>query len=208
MQVAIVNYGMGNLRSVANAIDAVGGAYRIADSVTDLDDATHIILPGVGAFGEAMARLKAAGFVEALAERVLRDKVPFLGICLGMQLLATRSFEHGEHDGLGWIAGEVRPIAASEGLRVPHMGWNVAHVVRDSPLFRSLPPTQTFYFVHSFHHVPADPARVLADTEYGDRLAAVIGQDHIFGTQFHPEKSQKSGLLLLRNFLDLGNYPC
>jgi glutamine amidotransferase len=196
---------MGNLRSVANAIDAVGGSCVVAGKPADLRGASHVILPGVGAFGEAIARLRAAGFVEALGELVLDREVPFLGICLGMQLMATRSFEHGEHQGLDWIAGEVRPIRTTAELRVPHMGWNGIHVAHSSPLLQGVAKDATFYYVHSFHHVPADVATVVAHSDYGGPVTAVIAKGHLFGTQFHPEKSQRPGLTLLRNFLALAS---
>jgi glutamine amidotransferase len=205
MKVAIVNYGMGNLRSVANAIEAVGGVQQIVDDPASLRSATHIILPGVGAFGEAMNRLRAAGFVDALEELVLGRRLPFLGICLGMQLLATRGFEHGDHQGLGWIAGEVRPLETSAEVRVPHMGWNGLEIVRGSPLLDGIGRDATFYFVHSFHHVPTAKEHVIAQTDHGGPVTAVVQRENIFGTQFHPEKSQQPGLTLLKNFLSFAS---
>ena len=205
MKVAIVNYGMGNLRSVANAIEAVGGAQQIVDDPASLRSATHIILPGVGAFGEAMTRLRTAGFVDALEELVLGRRLPFLGICLGMQLLATRGFEHGDHQGLGWIAGEVRPLETSADVRVPHMGWNGLEIARGSPLLDGVGRDATFYFVHSFQHVPMAEEHVIARTDHGGPVTAVVQKENIFGTQFHPEKSQRPGLILLKNFLSLAS---
>jgi imidazole glycerol-phosphate synthase subunit HisH len=206
LSVAIINYGMGNVRSVFNAVRAVGATPELISRPADLATAERIILPGVGAFGEAMTRLRALGFVGALEEAVLGRKRPILGICLGMQLLATRGYEHGLNDGLGWIAGEVRELAPAGDLRVPHMGWNTLQPRTESPLFTELPPQPDCYFVHSFQFVVADPASAIADVEYGGAVVAVVSKDHIFGTQFHPEKSHRAGLALLRNFIRYA--PC
>jgi imidazole glycerol-phosphate synthase subunit HisH len=203
--IQIVDYGMGNLRSVLNALEALGAEARISSSAADLRAAERIVLPGVGAFGEAMARLREAGLVEPLREEVLARGKPFLGICLGMQLLADRGFEHGEHDGLGFIPGEVRRIVPSGAeLRVPHIGWNAATARASSPLFREL-KDPAFYFVHSFHFVPRDRAHASATSDYGGELVVAVERERVFGVQFHPEKSHKAGLRLLRNFLEL---PC
>ena len=202
----IVDYGMGNLRSVANALEAVGAAARVSHSPEDVVAADRVVLPGVGAFGEAMSRLRRTGLADALAEAVLVRKRPFLGICLGMQVLATRGLEHGCHEGLGWIEGEVQPIQPSDpALRVPHVGWNTVAVRRASPLFLDLPPDPTFYFVHGYHFAASDPSTIAGTCSYGGDMAAVIERAHIFGTQFHPEKSHHAGLLLLKNFVQL---PC
>ncbi len=208
MSVAIVNYGMGNLRSVFNAVQAIGGTPVLVDRPEDLADADRIILPGVGAFGEAMKRLHARGFVPALERAVLHDGRPFLGICLGMQLLATRGFEHGENAGLGWITGEVRALEPACDLRVPHMGWNAIAVQTQVPLLTDLPAQPAFYFVHSFHFVTEDPAAAVAVADYGGPVTSVVAKDHIFGTQFHPEKSHKVGLALLKNFLAYQRAAC
>jgi glutamine amidotransferase len=208
LSVSIINYGMGNLRSVVNAVRAVGGTPQLVSRAEDLAAAERIILPGVGAFGEAMTRLRALGFVAALEQAVFDRKRPMLGICLGMQLLATRGYEHGQNDGLGWIAGEVRELAPAGGLRVPHMGWNTLQPRASSPLFTELPPQPDCYFVHSFQFVVADPASAIAEVDYGGAVVAVVAKDHIFGTQFHPEKSHRAGLALLRNFLRYAGEPC
>lgn len=203
MRVAIINYGMGNLTSVSNAVAALGATPTLASDRCGLEAADRLILPGVGAFGEAMDRLRSLGLIEPLAGHVLGTRKPILGICLGMQLLASSSLEHGQHAGLGWIEGEVRPIPSADGLRIPHVGWNAVRIVHQSPLVANLSGEPTFYFVHSYHFVPVDRGVVLGETDYGQPLAAIVGKDNIFGTQFHPEKSQGAGLALLKSFLAL-----
>jgi glutamine amidotransferase len=199
--VLIVNYGMGNLRSVANALEALGAPATISDDPGAAAAADRIVLPGVGAFGEAMERLRPR-WLAALEVEVRERRKPFLGICLGMQLLADVSFEHGEHRGFGWIPGQVRRLTPSDAaLRVPHVGWNVVRGAGPSALLEGVPSDPTFYFVHSYAFAPSEPAVGVGVTEYGGDFVSVVEQGHIFGTQFHPEKSQKSGLQLLRNFL-------
>lgn len=202
----IVDYGMGNLRSVANAFEFQGCRVHITSSAAELRSAERIVLPGVGAFGEAMEKLRNRELIPVLEDAVLHRHVPFLGICLGMQLLAERGLEHGDHSGLGWIGGTVNPITPSEpNLRVPHVGWNVVQPKSTSILFRDMPAEPTFYFVHSFHLAPTDPRSIAATCHYGEELVVAIERENIFGTQFHPEKSHKSGLRLLNNFL---SYRC
>lgn len=204
----IVDYGMGNLASVANAFAAVGAASLVTSRPSDLASATRVVLPGVGAFGEAMRRLREGGLIEPLREAVLTRRTPFLGICLGMQLLAERSEEHGKHEGLGWIGGAVTRLEPGDDqLRIPHVGWNVVHAARPSVLFDGLPAEPTFYFVHSYHLLTTDPAATVGVCQYGGDVTAAVARDHIFGTQFHPEKSQRRGLALLRNFLAVA-VPC
>ena len=206
--ICIVDYGMGNLQSVANALEAIGAKAQISSDPAVLRAADKLILPGVGAFGEAMARLRERDLINPLDEEVKELHKPILGICLGMQLLADVSFEHGEHRGLGWIPGEVRRIDAAgprthEGhaLRVPHIGWSAVVTHGRSALLEKMPPEPTFYFVHSFQLVAKDPAVVTGTCDYGGPLTAVVEHGHVLGTQFHPEKSQKAGLQLLRNFV-------
>jgi len=210
MTVAIIDYGSGNLRSAAKAFEyAAAEAGRdttvmVTASAADLDKATHIVLPGVGAFADCMNGLQAVpGMIEALERHVLTDGKPFLGICVGMQLLAERGLEHGVYDGLGWIAGEVRLLnPADPALKIPHMGWN--DLKFDSarhPLLAGIPAGGDAYFVHSYYLVPADETHVLAEVDYGGPIAAVVGRDNIAGTQFHPEKSQAVGLKFIGNFL-------
>ena len=201
MKVSIIDYGMGNLASVANAIVTAGGCPVRTTDPDDLASASRVILPGVGAFPDGMARLTAGGWIPALAAVRERD-VPVLGICLGMQLLATTGTEHGEHAGLGWLPGRVERLRPSDpAARVPHMGWNTvtvmggdlfAGVARDDP---------TFYFVHSYALVPDDPGIVTATADHGGPFVAAAQLGNVHATQFHPEKSQRDGLALLAAFV-------
>jgi len=209
MSVAIIDYGSGNLRSAAKAFEraALDAGLDMPVAVTSdpeaLNGASHIVLPGVGAFGdcrEGLGRLPGMG--EALEQAVIRNTKPFLGICVGMQLMASAGFEHGEHEGLGWIAGEVGPLEPIDAsLKIPHMGWNELDIKRDHPFFDGVQAGAHAYFVHSFQFRAKDAAHVLATAEYGGEVAAVIGRDNLLGTQFHPEKSQRTGLKLITNFL-------
>jgi glutamine amidotransferase len=210
MDVAIIDYGSGNLRSAAKAIERAAVESHVTARVTVTDHAEavaaadRIVLPGVGAFAECMRGLSGLpGMVDALEEAVLRRAKPFLGICVGMQLMATTGREHGDHPGLGWIAGDVVALAPEDAsLKVPHMGWNgLALATGHHPLLAGLAPDAHVYFVHSYYLRPAEPNHVLATVDYGGVLAAVIGRDNLVGTQFHPEKSQAVGLRLLGNFL-------
>jgi imidazole glycerol-phosphate synthase subunit HisH len=207
VKVAIVNYGMGNLASVRRALEDIGAEACIADHPAAAYQANRVVLPGVGAFSQGMHNLAAGGWVDALRDMVLRQHKPLLGICLGMQMLATHGEEGGGAEGLGLIAGRVRRLdALGCSLRVPHVGWNeVAHRARD-PLFAGIPSATDFYFVHSYALVPDDPADVLATTPYGCDLVSAVRSGHVFGCQFHPEKSSKAGRQLLQNFV--GYVPC
>lgn len=203
-RVVVIDYGSGNLRSVAKALERVAdGAFdiRVSGSAAEVAAADRIVLPGVGAFGQCSAALHAIpDMVPTLNDAVRERGRPFLGICVGMQLLATRGLEHGAHPGLGWIAGDVVRLAPTDpALKIPHMGWNAVRPLRAHPV---LPPPGYAYFVHSYHIVPRDPAQAIAATDYGQEIAAVVGADTFIGTQFHPEKSQALGLGLLRNFLE------
>ena len=209
MKIALIDYGSGNLRSAAKSMERAAGELGLSAQVMVTSDADQvaradrIILPGVGAFADCAAGLQALdGMWQALEEAVLRQGKPFLGICVGMQLLADCSLEHGETPGFGWIPGEVIPIAPGKGLKIPHMGWNTLELTQDHPVLNGLGEDPHAYFVHSFQFVPKDPAHRLAITHYGSEISAVIGRDNIIGTQFHPEKSQRTGLALLRNFLE------
>jgi len=204
--VAVIDYGSGNLRSAAKALERAGNGVEVLVTAraAEVARADRIVLPGVGAFADCMRGLSTLdGMVEALGEAVIGRARPFLGICVGMQLMATRGCEHGTHDGLGWLAGDVVPIATEDrALKVPHMGWNEIALSRpDHPLFRGLGDGSHFYFVHSYRFLPAESSSVLATVEYGGAIAAAVGRRNLVGTQFHPEKSQDAGLALLGNFL-------
>ena len=201
--VALIDYGSGNLRSAEKALARAGGAVVVTSKPEAIASAERIVLPGVGAFGDCMRGLSAvSGMIEALRESVLRRGVPFLGICVGMQLLASVGHEFGDHAGLGWIAGEVDRLTPSDpALKIPHMGWNELVIARPHPLFAGTPPGAHAYFVHSYAMKPRDSAHVLATSDYGGAFTAAVGRDNIAGTQFHPEKSQAVGLALLGNFL-------
>lgn len=199
-RVALIDYGAGNLHSVHNALKAAGAKdVAVTDDPARVRAADRIVLPGVGAFAACMNGLVAIpGMVDALEQRVRGDKVPFLGICVGMQLLADRGLEHGTHAGLGWIGGEVRAMDATLSIKVPHMGWNDVTPSDDAPL---IVPGEA-YFLHSYHFAAADAADVAAVTDHGGAVTAAVARGNILGVQFHPEKSQAYGLDLLRRFLD------
>ena len=197
-EVALIDYGAGNLHSVENALRHVEAKVAVTADPDAVRRADRIVLPGVGAFAACADGLRALpGMVEALEERVLLDGVPFLGVCVGMQLLADRGLEHGVHAGLGWIPGEVARIEAAGGIRVPHMGWNDVRVHGSNAVIEN----GEAYFLHSYHFRAEREEHVLATTVHGDELVAAIGRDNLLGVQFHPEKSQTYGLDLLRRFL-------
>lgn len=195
--IAIVDYGMGNLRSVQKAFERIGVTARIVPFPGDLERADGIVLPGVGAFGQAMDNLRAIGWDVALHEAVARG-TPLLGICLGMQLLFESSEEMGQHAGLGMLRGEVKRFEGT--LKVPHMGWNIVRAKRASLLLRDVPDGSYAYFVHSYYCAPSDESLILATTDYGIEFPSIVGQGNVFGVQFHPEKSQHVGLKILQNF--------
>ena len=200
MRILIIDYGMGNLRSVANAFAAVGAPAEVTRDPEQLREADRIVLPGVGAFADGMRNLREGGWVPVLEEEVLDKGKPFLGLCVGLQLLATKGTEHGDSDGLGWIAGVVERIPTNGGLRVPHIGWNDVRLARRDGLYAGLDETASFYFVHSYVLRPEDPDVVSGVCEYGDAFAASIELRNIHATQYHPEKSHRAGLAVLRNF--------
>jgi glutamine amidotransferase len=209
MLVAVVDYGSGNLRSAAKAVERAARDAETDDRISVTSDprqvrsADRVVLPGVGAFADCRRGLAAiGGMEEALDHVVRRQEKPFLGICVGMQLMATRGREFETIDGLGWIDGEVVPIApADKSLKIPHMGWNELALGRPHPLFTGLAAGAHAYFVHSFAFVPARADDVLATAEYGGPLVAAIGRGNLAGVQFHPEKSQANGLAIIANFL-------
>lgn len=194
--IAIVDYGMGNLRSVQKALEHVGATARVIASPQELAGARAIVLPGVGAFGQAMDNLRSGGWVEPLRDACVRG-VPFIGICLGMQLLFDTSEEMGRHTGLGVLPGAVKRINGK--LKVPQMGWNQIHLKQPSPLLDKVPDGGYAFFVHSYYCVPGDSSMVIATTDYGIEFASVVGRGNVFGAQFHPEKSQSVGLQMLAN---------
>ena len=200
--IAIIDYQMGNLRSVQKGFERVGHTAEITSDPARLAAADKIVLPGVGAFGDAMAELRARGLVEPIRECVAAGK-PFLGICLGLQLLFDVGYEGGEFAGLGILPGKVVRFALPREYKVPHMGWNQGRFVRPAPLLQGLRDGTYFYFVHSYYVVPDDPAVQAIETTYGVPFCAMVWRDIVFATQFHPEKSQADGLQLLRNFAEL-----
>jgi glutamine amidotransferase len=199
--IAILDYGMANLRSVQKAFEHVGHRAQIVSTAEEIARADHFVLPGVGAFQDAVATVRAKGFAEPIVEHIRRGK-PFLGICLGLQMLFDVGYEDGEHRGLGILPGKcVRfDVDATDHLKVPHMGWNQLRHVRPSPLMKGLPPGASVYFVHSYHVVPSDPSVVATVTDYGRPFVSSVWRDNVVATQFHPEKSQKVGLQILANF--------
>lgn len=210
--VAIIDYGAGNLRSAANAFERVAASLANSPEIIVTADpetvrrADRIMLPGVGAFADCKAGLDAvAGMTEVLEERVIRGTTPFLGVCVGMQLLASEGREKVITQGLGWIPGAVEKIKPTDpNLKIPHMGWNTISVLKPHALLAGIPDSPNglhAYFVHSYHFLTEDPTHLLATTDYGGTVTACVGRDNIFGTQFHPEKSQALGLKLIENFL-------
>jgi glutamine amidotransferase len=198
--IGVVDYGMGNRRSVEKALEHVGARPRITRDPAQLEAADALVVPGVGAFPQGMRNLTDLGLDERI-RAIAAAGTPVLGICLGMQLLFERSQEHELTNGLGLLAGEVRGLAAS-GRRIPHIGWNDVHLERPSPLTAGLPEGGcAFYHVHSLAARPEDPDDVIATTEYGERFATIVGHGNVFGVQFHPEKSSRDGLALLSNFV-------
>ncbi len=202
MKVAVVDYDMGNIDSVVRAVEECGASAVLASNAKDLENSTQIILPGVGSFAAGMVGIRRSGLDQALNESVLNRRIPFLGICLGMQLLGKFGYEGGKTSGLGWIDGEVQRLTPNgHGERIPHVGWNTVEFLQDNPLMRNIPSGKDFYFVHSYVLACYDRQNVIAKTEYCGDFPAIVGKQHIFGVQFHPEKSQRFGLQLLKNFL-------
>ena len=204
MAIAIIDYGMANLRSVQKALEEVGSSAEIVSKPEQVRRASHVILPGVGAFADAVKTLRASGLVDPIKEHIAAGK-PFLGICLGLQMLFDVGYEDGTHEGLGIVPGKVVrfDVDKTQGLKVPHMGWNQLNVKRPSPLLKGLPAGCGVYFVHSYYVVPTDPSVVATTTDYGGEFVSSIWRDNLLATQFHPEKSQKIGLQLLSNFAAL-----
>jgi imidazole glycerol-phosphate synthase subunit HisH len=209
MTTVVIDYGSGNLRSAAKAFERAAreagadGRVLVTNHADSLRDASRVVLPGVGAFADCRRGLAAVpGMEEALRQVVLRDGRPFLGICVGMQLLAERGREFETIDGLGWIKGEVGPLAPRDpSLKIPHMGWNQLQFRQSHPVFEGIENGAHAYFVHSYGLTPTDKKDLIADVDYAGPIAAAVGRDNIVGVQFHPEKSQMTGLRLIANFL-------
>ena len=201
MKTVVIDYGSGNLRSAAKALAAAGADVEVTADPAAVAAAARIVLPGVGAFADCRAGLdRLPGMVEALDQAVRRQGRPFLGICVGMQLMAEAGLEHGRHEGLGWIEGEVVPLAPRP-VKIPHMGWNELHRTREHPLLAGIAQDADVYFVHSYHLRLDSDEDLLAGADYAGPVVAAIARDNMAGVQFHPEKSQATGLRLLANFL-------
>ena len=204
-EIVIIDYNMGNLRSVQKAFEKVGASAIISSDHSIIRNADKIVLPGVGAFKDGMKHLKRLGLIELLNDEVLNHKKPFLGICLGMQLLSKKSFEGGESEGLGWIDASVVKFdftSNEKRLKIPHVGWNNAVYQNSNPLFKEIPDNSDFYFVHSYYFRTNENV-ITSMTEYGIEFVSSIHKENIYAFQFHPEKSQVAGLKILENFVNL-----
>ncbi len=203
--ITIIDYGMGNVMSIYNMLKKVGQKSIISSKIPDIESAEKLILPGVGAFDLGMNQLEHMGVINTLNKKVVKDKIPILGICLGLQLFANQSEEGSGQKGLGWINAYVKkfnPVYDDKPIRIPHMGWNEVKVVKPSRLMQDMPPYTRFYFVHSYYIEAENKSDVLLTTEYGQVFTSGIEHENIIGVQFHPEKSHKFGMQLLRNFAE------
>lgn len=200
--ITIINYGSGNIRAIGNIYDVLNIPYVVADNVSEIDKADKIILPGVGAFDETIEKLNAEGFRQTLDKKVLVDKVPILGICVGMQMLANSS-EEGSLNGLGWIEGTVKRFDKNKIIgkpKLPHLGWNSIEIKKETPLLKNIDQEEGFYFIHSYYFECLNARDVMSTTEYGIEFHSSVNRDNIYGVQFHPEKSHDNGIQLLKNF--------
>lgn len=203
--VVIIDYGLGNLYSVLGAVERLGFKGKISSNIEDMKKADKLILPGVGAFADGMKNLKGLGLIEPLTKLVLKDKKPILGICLGCQLMAKESFEFGHHQGLEWIDASVIKLEPKEkNLRVPHVGWDDLIQVKENVLFKDIPKDALFYYTHSFHVKCNNKDDIIGECNYGIKFTSTFNHENIYGTQFHPEKSQLHGLNLLKNYIKKG----
>ena len=199
--IAVIDYGMGNVGSVKNAVNSLGKEVIIPKTKNDLKSASHIILPGVGSFADGMRNLENLDFIETLNKEVIENHTPFLGLCLGMQLLAESGDEGGPSKGLGWLKGSVKRFQVDgKKYKIPHVGWNDVFPKKNSILFKNV-NRPIFYFVHSYHFRMEEKSSIAAESEYGERFVSALEKNNIFGLQFHTEKSQKDGLKVLENFL-------
>jgi glutamine amidotransferase len=200
--IAVIDYGMGNLHSMAKAIEYVGEDVVVTSSQEDLVAAERIVLPGVGAFAECMENLRSTGLIDVLRSEVLEGGKPFLGVCVGMQLLAREGLEHGRHEGLGWLPASVVPLPGGDGVRIPHTGWNEIELGDAAPIspFAAVKSGEAFYFNHSYRMVPEDESLVAARAQHGEAFVAAVARGNIVATQFHPEKSQRAGIDFLADF--------
>jgi glutamine amidotransferase len=201
-RIVIVDYGMANLRSVQKAFENVGHTAEITGDPGRVAEADKLVLPGVGAFRDGIARLRDSGLAEPIVDHIKAGR-PFLGICLGLQMLFTKSHEDGEHAGLNVFPGEVVRFRDMDGVKVPHMGWNQLRIRRPAPLFKDVPDGSAVYFVHSYYAVPKNAGIVATETDYPDPFTSAVWHENVMATQFHPEKSQRVGLTMLRNFAGL-----
>ena len=204
ISVAIIDCGVGNHTSVLNALKLLDVPAEITSDSSIITSATHLILPGVGSFGEGMDGIKERDLLDLMKDQVVNRKKRILGICLGMQLFATQGFEHGEHEGLNFIPGKVEKIDTSKSeLRLPHVGWNDVEFVGDHSITKGFDHKPIFYFVHSFHYVPDDKSVIAGVSDYGAEVTALIESENVFGAQFHPEKSHDDGMQIFKNFLEI-----
>ncbi|MGR3173266.1 MAG: imidazole glycerol phosphate synthase subunit HisH [Candidatus Scalindua sp.] len=202
--ITIIDYGMGNLGSIANMLKKIGVASKVSSDVSVIKSADKLILPGVGSFDNGMKNLRERDMIPILNTRVLQDKIPILGLCLGMHLFTRRS-EEGQLPGLGWLDAETIRFKfddAHNQLKVPHMGWNRVEICKPNPVFKDMHPDPRFYFAHSYHLVCKDTQMIVAQSYHGFKFASVVARDNIVGVQFHPEKSHKYGMKLLKNFAE------
>jgi imidazole glycerol-phosphate synthase subunit HisH len=199
--VCILDYGSGNVKSVYNLISYLGYNVKVSNEINNIKSSTHLILPGVGSFGSAMKKIKSKIPLADLNFEVIQKKKPFLGICVGMQVLVDKGYEYGEHNGLGWLPGSVNKIKTNS-YPTLHIGWNNINIKKDSILYQGLEDINDFYFVHSYA-INTDETFIISDTDYGNKFCSSVQKDNIFGVQFHPEKSQRAGQKLIHNFLSI-----
>mgnify|MGYP001194916864 FL=1 len=199
--ICIIDYGLGNLASIYNAVRDLETSVCVTSEIKKIENCSHLILPGVGSYYEGVKGLQKRNLIESLNIEVLKKQKPFLGICLGMQLLSTNSDEGEKIDGLNWIEGKVIKINNSKGVKIPHMGWNNVKFKDDSVLFKKIKNEQSFYFVHSYHFIPKNKDLISSSCDHGNKIVSSVEKENIFATQFHPEKSHDDGMQIIRNFI-------